>query len=138
MYKSYSNLTLKDLAKKYVEIKEKLNDAKNKKTVLQKEFDHIRLNLIPDIMDEEDIKNVTYDEIGTLILTSDIYASIPADQRDNAYTWLKENKHGGLIKDAINAQTLKAFLKGQIKKGIELPVKFFKITPFTRASIKKK
>jgi hypothetical protein len=119
------------------EVKEELDVAKGIKTRAQEKFDFLRLNRLPDLMDEEGISNVTIDDVGRVTLTSDVYASIPAAKRQDAYDWFKNNGHGDLIKETVNAGTFKAFAKGCIKKGEELPEHLFKITPFSRASITK-
>ena len=137
-YKEYDQKSLFELVEAMQGIREKLDIAKDEKTRLQKIYDHLRENKIPEMMDDEGVNSVTYEGIGRVTLTSDIYASIPAIQKDAAWQWLKENNHGGIIKENVHSGTLKATLKAIIKKGKEeLPEEIFKVTPFSRASITK-
>lgn len=118
-------------------IRAELDQLKEKSTSLQKEYDALRLNIIPEKMDEQDITNITIEGVGRLGLTSDVYASI--DDQEKAFTWLRENRRGDIIKETINSSSLKATIKEIIKSGREIiPPGLFKITPFTRASIIKR
>lgn len=138
-YDSMEGKTLIELATKMNEIRMLLDEAKAVKVDLQKKFDALRLNLVPSAMDDDGITSMNVDGIGRVGLTSDIYASIPAEHREEAWGWLRDHRHGGIIKETINAGTLKATLKAIIKKGEEtLPEDLFKVTPFSRASITKK
>jgi len=118
-------------------IRAELDQLKEKSTSLQKEYDALRLNIIPEKMDEQDITNITIEGVGRLGLTSDVYASI--DDQEKAFIWLRENRRGDIIKETINSSSLKATIKEIIKNGREIiPPGLFKITPFTRASITKR
>jgi len=165
-YDEMEGKTLLELAAVMNETRIKLEAAKEVKTGLQKKYDVLRLNLIPPLMDDDGITSMNVDGIGRLGVTSDIYASIPADTKNEAWNWLRENDHN-IIKETVNAGTLKATLKAIIKKGeIVLPVKvmrdsegeplldehdneiplldgdenqipLFKVSPFSRATITK-
>ena len=135
-YPEYESLNLHDLAVKLTEIRKELDEIKVRSAEFNKRYDYIRLNLIPGLMEESDISTVTYEDVGRITVTGDIYASIPAASRDDAYSWLRENGFGDLITDYVHPGTLKSFLKGQIKKGREIP-EFFRVHPFERASITK-
>ena len=138
-YKAMEGKSLLQLAESMNDIRIQLDKAKEVKTKLQGKYDILRLNLIPAAMEENDITNITIDGIGRLGLTSDIYASVVAKNKDETWEWLRNNGHGDIIKETINAGTLKATLKAIMRKGEEtIPEGLFKITPYTRASITKK
>jgi hypothetical protein len=136
-YMLYEGMTLQQVAARMQELKNKLDEATDIKTSLQKEYDHVRMNVIPGILDDQGVSTITLDDIGRISLTSDIFASIPSEFKDQAWDWLRENGHGDIIKETINAGTLKAVLKAVITKGEQLPEGLFKVTPFSRASITK-
>lgn len=137
-YEQLENMDTLELINVMNIIRVGLETATEIKTNLQKKYDALRLNLVPSAMDDDGVSNITVEGIGRVGLTGDIYASIPADKKPEAWKWLRDNNHD-IIKETINAGTLKATLKAIIKAGEEeIPEGLFKITPFTRASITKK
>jgi hypothetical protein len=135
MYENYDEMSLQDLAKAFLDIKEKLEKAKQESSALQNEWDHIRLNKIPELMDEEGVNTVTFKGVGRITLTADVYASIPADKKEDAYEWLRSNGHSGIIQESVHNGTLRATIKALMKKGDDVPGDFFKVTPYSRASV---
>lgn len=101
------------------------------------EYDYLRLIKIPTVWDERKIVIIKVTDIGRCNLTADIYASIKAGKKDEAYQWMRDTGREGLIQDAVNASTLKASIKASLKKGESWPDELFNVTPFTRASITK-
>ncbi len=133
----FDGLSLKDLVEKMAELKGKLEEAKQLKTDFQIAYDHLRHNKIPEALDEEGLSNATFDGIGRVALTSDIYSSIPKEREQDAWEWLRDNGHGGIIVEYIHSGTLKATLKAILKKGEKLPEDLFKVTAYSRATITK-
>lgn len=128
---------LENLAALFDDLKTKLETIKAAQTAIQKMYDSVRLNKIPDMMDEQGITTVTFETLGRLTLTSDIRASIPKAYREKAYEWMELNGHGEIIVEGIPSSTLKAFCKRLIKKGDILPDDLFVVSPFSRASLTK-
>lgn len=129
-----------DLMQVIHEMKEIQNekDALDKElSALNKRYDYIRLNVIPNRFDDLGVTNMSVEGIGRVALTSDIYASIKSDKKHDAYQWLSDTGHGDVIQPSINPSTLKAMIKAIMKNGEEIPEEFFNVTPFTRASITK-
>ena len=136
-YPEYDGLTLAELAKRQVEVKQEIDGFKAQASIKQKEFDHLRLHRIPEMMESMDIDNVKLTDIGRVSIRNELYASIITDHKIEAYDWLVENGHGALIKGTVNASSLKALIKEQIKEGEQFPDDLFKITPFQMATITK-
>lgn len=132
-----SELDLEQAARLMQEIRHKLDFLRAASAEVSKAYDYFRIVAVPDLMDEVGITTVTYEGLGRVTLTSDLHASIPASVREKSFAWLEENGYGDLIKDTINSSTLKAFCKRRIKEGEDLPENFFKVTPFSRASVTK-
>jgi hypothetical protein len=114
------------------ELGEQLDELEEQRKPLQKEYDRLRLEVIPSEMAEEDITSLT-GGFGRCTLTSDIWVSNPDKQ--GLHSWLKDTGNEALIQPTVNAQSLKAFIKEQMKKGNELPDGILKVTPFSRAVI---
>lgn len=156
---------LKDRAKRMKMVSMAYDILKPVLDELDKEYDRLRKSVIPDLMQENDVRTVTLEGIGRVQLAADCYASIPAEQQPAAFAWLRANKYGDLIKETVHSATLKAWAKEMIEQGRtgaaeeapevdeaaasvlaspeptkgpeKLPEGVFKIEPFTRASIVK-
>ena len=101
---------------------------------LQKRYDELRLGEIPAEMAAEDVTSIK-GGFGRCTLQSDLHVSAPNKQ--NLHQWLKDGGNGDLIVPTVNAQTLKAFCKEQMGKGVELPSDILNVNPFSRAVIYK-
>jgi len=98
-------------------------------------LDVVRLEAIPAKMDDDGIERITLDGIGRVSLTADMYVNVK--DKPHLYEWLDMNGFGDIIQPTVNASTLKAFIKGRMKDGKDVPGEFLNVTPFTRASITK-
>jgi len=134
-YTEYDGMSLLQLAKEQQRLKGAIAELKAEESRLQKEFDHLRKHRIPEMMENMGIQNVKLEGVGRVSLRGEIYASIV--DKDLAYSWLQEHGHGDLIKPTVNASTLKAFLKEQMREGEVLPEEAFKSTPYMMAAITK-
>jgi len=136
---SLKGKSLTELAGVMNGIRNELNTIKAQKAILEAKHDALRLGLVPSAMEDDNITTISINGIGRVTLAADVYASILAANRPKAYQWLRDNKHGDVIKETVNSGTLKALVKSIIKKGEEtIPEELFKVTPFTRASITSK
>jgi hypothetical protein len=136
-FTKYDGMDIVPLVREMKELKIKLEEADKVKKELQKEFDFLRLNKIPDVCDEMGIERLSVEGVGRLSLTSDFRVSIIGANKEKAYEWLVDNRHGDLITNTVNSSSLKAMVKDATAKGEELPDELFKIYSFTRASITK-
>ena len=111
--------------------------SKDIKAQFYKLFDFIRIGVLPDKMESEGYEGgLKITGLGRISLTSDVHASIPAENKNDAYLWLSDHGHD-LVTETVNASSLKALAKRLMRDGEPLPEELFKITPFTRASITK-
>lgn len=98
-------------------------------------YDVLRLELIPAKMEETGVENIKVEGVGQITLTGDMY--VRTANKQALADWLELNNLADLIQPTVNASTLKATIKGRMKKGLPLPdEEVVKITPFTRASIR--
>lgn len=134
----YDGLSLVDLVKKMRAGEIAKEEAEAKLKEINKHLDFLRLTKIPSKMEEDGIENLRIEGVGRVQLTSDIYAGIQSGHQEEAFQWLSDTGRGDLIKDTVNASSLKATLKEAMRKGEEIPEDIFRISPFTRASITKK
>jgi hypothetical protein len=132
----YADMSLHSLAVHMQLMQAEKEEAEAALSLINAKLDVLRLEMIPQVMDEEGMeKGPTYEGIGRITLTADMYTSVI--NKDGLYEWLGDNGLDDIIQPTINASTLKAFIKGRMRAGKEIPAEFVKVTPFTRASITK-
>lgn len=126
----------------YVRLQDQLNrlidSLGESKSALQKTYDWLREGKLPEIMESQELEGLRVEGVGRVHLQPDVRISIKADSKVQAYEWLGDNGHGGIIQETVNSSSLKAFYKGELKKGNELPADLFNISLFTRAVITRK
>lgn len=135
-YDVIEKLSIEELAEIHLKIKNDIDALKVIQSTLVKYYDLIRKTALPELMQKQNIESLIIPNLGKLDLIDDLYASIKIDEQKNAYEWLDDNGHGGIIKQTVNAQTLKALLKSKIKLDEDIPEDFFKITKYKHVKIK--
>lgn len=81
---------------------------------------------MPARLDDEECQTFNTDR-ARVTRTAKLYASIPADKRDEAYQWLRDNGLEALIQETVNASSLSAAAKEMMATGNELPEDMFKV-----------
>jgi len=99
-------------------------------------IDGLRLKQIPEMMDQLEVKNATFQGIGRVQLAADLYCSTKAGQKDQAMQWLRDMEMDGMISETYNTSSMKALVRRLMVDGAELP-DCLNVTPFIRASIVK-
>jgi hypothetical protein len=97
-------------------------------------FDHLRITRIPAAFDDAGIENMTVEGVGRCSITADLHARILPGQQDEAFTWLRDNGRGDLIKETVNSGSLRATCKQMLRSGEKVP-DMIEVSPYQRASI---
>jgi hypothetical protein len=111
------------------DVNEEIKIVKDSLELVQKRMSHVD---IPDHFKQEKIKTATYDGIGRVSIGHLWGCSII--NKPVGFNWLRENGHGGLIIETVNASTLAAFAKNLMEtEGKHLPQDKFNtsINPYT-------
>jgi hypothetical protein len=66
---------------------------------LSKQASDLANNVLPNLMDEAGVKNLTLDDGAVVTREEAVYASLPKDKRAVACTWLVKHGYGGLVKN---------------------------------------
>lgn len=139
LHQMYEELTLTQLAKEMVRLKEAKTQADEALKAATAEFDLVRLKVVPDKMSELDISSMNINGVGRLGIAGDAYCSTLKGQKGALFQWMEDNDHVSLITEVINPSTLKAFIKEQKDLGNPIPDDtIISYTPFLRASVTKK
>lgn len=115
-----------DMGRLMVQVRQELDAATDVKSRFEKQYDTIK-RALPKKMEEAGLEKFTVD--GRPITTRiEIYTSIPADHREEAYAWLRKHGLGEIITNTVNGSTLRATVKEQLHNGQHFPEDLFKIT----------
>ena len=91
---------LSGLVRRYNEKQLHIEETENYLKGLKEEKQRIAFEQIPMLMDEMGIERIDVD--GAIVkLKSFVSASIPADRKQEAFNWLREHGHEGIIKNEI-------------------------------------
>jgi hypothetical protein len=115
--------TLVILGKKIYDMLQVKNDLDEKLKKLQEQID-IEQSAMVDLMESLQVKNIRLDDIGMFYLASSVYPKV-IDQ-ELLFSYLREHDAGSLIKETVNSNTLRAYVKecmdnaNETPKGIEI------------------
>lgn len=87
---------------------------------------------IPDLFRSKKVKTLTVEGVGRCTVSYRYSCSML--NKDTGFKWLRDNGHGGLIQETVNAQTLGSFAKNLIEtEGKDMPDDIFKTgqSPYT-------
>jgi len=130
-------MLLTNLAKRIKQLTEIHDALDSVRKQLNAEFDQLKLKEVPDLMIEMELRTFTVEGVGRVQVSGDVYASISAEKREEAYKWLRDNNYGDMIQETVNASSLKAWLKEGIQSGRATPEDLFKCTPYSKVSLVK-
>lgn len=133
--RDYAGMSLHDLVACMQIVRAEKDRLEEMLKIENARYDLLRIELIPASMEDEGVERVTYEGIGRVNLTGDLYVQV--QNKSGLMDWLSDEGMGDLIQPTANSSTLKAFIKRRIAAGQEIPEEFVKVSPFTRASITK-
>ena len=111
---------------------EKFKDLWDKKRHLKAELEETQKlldqweEILIEKFTEEGIQNMKTG-LGTFYLREDFYCSYDHAREGEAFSWLREEGEGALIKETINSKTLAAWAREKKDQDQELP-DFFNVT----------
>jgi hypothetical protein len=135
-----SNKAVKEITALAAEMKQcklDMDDLDLRRKPIQERYDKLRKTILPEMMEDADITGMKVAGIGTISLRDDMYVSLAAVHRDQFHLWLEDSGNKDLITSAVNAATLKAFVKQRTLDGEPLPDNLLKVQPFAMVVITK-
>lgn len=103
-------------------ISDAMNDATN---VMTAQYQRLGQERIPDAFEREKISSFTTRDGYRVTVSVALRTAIRADQKVDAYSWLREHGLGDLIVEQVNAGTLSAAGRTFADEGRELPEELF-------------
>ena len=132
---AFGEHTLLEMAAAMEEFADQKEEAEAQLSIINAWYDVLRMEIIPEKMDNDGIENIKIEGLGRISLTADMFCAVTDKQA--LFQWFNDNDLADLIQPTVNSSTLKAFVKRRMKDNKPIPESALRITPFTRASITK-
>ena len=116
---------------------ELLDDARKE---LGKMLEDLNRNTLPEMFDEADTTTTTLliDDARKVRFTKSQRVNCSMTDKEGGKKWLRDEGHGDIIQETVNASTLSAFAKSYIEDtGKDLPGELFKLTTMNLISATK-
>jgi len=136
-FAQYDGMSLMELIREMRRVQLAKDDTEAELKRHNKVFDFLRITKVPQMMEDEGIRNLNVEGVGRVSLTADMHVSIKEGQKETFYEWLRDNGRADLIQPNVNPSTLKATVKNMVKEGEVVPEEMLNVSPYTRASITK-
>lgn len=104
---------------------------------VEQELKLLKTDVLPRIMDDNEIEKFTVDGVGTIYTQVRVLAYVKKEDEAQFHSWLRENGHGDLIREYVFPATLSSFAKEQLESGVELPA-FFSAAKVETAMLRRK
>lgn len=108
-----------ELAKEMVELQAEHADIKKQAADVWAKVDHLRLVVLPALMEDMGATSMKIDGVGRLAIQPQL--SCKTVNQDALREWLVAHGGGALIKDTVNSSSLKSFINHQLVDGKEIP-----------------
>lgn len=132
----YVGSTIADLAGAMKRLNEQHAEIKKQAAVVWAEYDYLRMQAIPKKMADMDIESVKIAGVGRLSIRQE--AGCKTLNKGALMEWFREHDLADMIQEVVNASTLKAFVREQIREGGEIPGEdVIEFNPYDVASITK-
>jgi hypothetical protein len=132
----YEGLDLAQLARKFKMLRDKHADLKDKAAEVWKEVDYLRLEVIPEKMQETDTETILIKNVGRL--STRVEASVKTNDKELLRDWLIEHDAEQLMSVTVNSSSLKAYIMNRIRGGEDIPgADILEFKPFTMATLTK-
>lgn len=126
----YDAIEISEIARRYWVTKELYDRAKECSTRLYGIYNSFDKAIFPGQLEKRDLDMVRLPDLArSFSIRTNVSASML--DRERAMEWLRDNGHGDLIQETVNAGTLASFARNlQIEHGVDLPEYLFKVTTY--------
>lgn len=119
-----------EMAKAYWRAKELHDQLKKQLTRLYHVVNAMDKSVMPKLMEHHGVDMVRVPELARSFSIRQMTSASMLD-KEGAMSWLRDNGHGDLIQETVNAGTLASFIRNMIlEEGIEPPEELFKVNSY--------
>lgn len=113
-------MELKDKIERLVELRDVKSKLQEELSKVQQEIDVLTAEVNEEML-IKGINSINIDGVGTVYLSSRLYASCRQDNIHKLEQWLKQIGQEGLLRPYVSSQTLSAFIRERMDKGEPIP-----------------
>jgi len=125
------------LAKHYWYLKENYDRLKKELTRIYHVVDAVDKHLLPEAFDAAGTDLIRIPELGRSFSVKTMMSASMKDKEAGAQ-WLRDQGHGDLVQETVNAGTLASFMRSYIlDEGMEPPEDIFKVTTYNKTNTTK-
>lgn len=119
-------MELKDKIERLAELRDVKSQLQEELSKVQQEIDVLTAEINEEML-INGINSINVEGVGTVFLSSRLYASCRQDNMPKLQRWLKEIGQEGLLRPYVSSQTLSAFVRERMDKGEPIP-EFINVT----------
>jgi hypothetical protein len=118
----------------FAELRDTVKELAEKLSELQKHVDGLSYEILPTMFQNQDVKTIKVKGVGTVSIVDRWSCSMLS--KEQGLDWLRLSGNEGLIQETVNAGTLGAFAKDEVKAGRSLPEEVFRVSATPHVSIR--
>ena len=119
----------------YAQLRDAVDDLAKKVSALKKHLDSLDYEILPTMMQNQNVKTITLPDVGRVTVNVRWTASML--NKEKSMEWLKTSGNEGIVIETVNAMTLAAFAKAETLAGRPLPDFLFRVGTAQHISITK-
>lgn len=124
-----------DVAKLFFALKMKHEELDTARKRISKTLDYLDKHVIPSSLEHEGTDMIRVPEIKRSFGIRNMTTASMID-REAAFKWLRENGHGDMVQETVNAGTLASFARNlMLEEGIDLPNDIFKVNSYRKTGV---
>lgn len=127
-YPEYDGLSAVELGQAMEGLNAEIEEAEEHIKQLKARYKELTTYRIPKALEAEGLKNFRLASGRGITTAEQYYVSVRAEDKPEFLQYLRDHGQGSLIKEDVNAQTLKAYIKGCVKDGLEYPASIVNVT----------
>ena len=127
-YPEYDGMTAVPLGTAMEALRAEIDVQDEILSTLKARYEHLTAFRIPRAIEAEGLKNFRLASGKGITVEARLFVSIPAENREGFYDFLRDSGNSGMITETVNANTLKSAVKKALADGEEFPFEMLKIT----------
>lgn len=134
--KLQSAQNLEEMCRLYYKATEAYDDLDKQRKLLNAKLEHMSRTVIPELLDAKKVKNITLDDL-RVRFSKNVRISASIADKPAAYQWLRDNGHGDLVTETVNASSLSSFAKEYVTETQQDLPECFKVSTMIYVSATK-